>query len=215
MKLFSYCVAYDGGSAPNPFGNICTLAICKPKIRANAVVGDWVVGIAGSSGPWKDRKPRIVYAMKVTKVLSMREYDRFCKSKLAIKIPKRPASSFEEFVGDCIYKYRTVGQPELRPSVHLPENMTTDLGGKNVLLSTKYCYFGSEAKKVPTALLAIVKTGRGHQSRKNEPHIAAFELWINRYLKRKIYGRPIHEIIDWHRDQGCGTCAKFHMAECR
>ena len=32
-KLFTYKVMHDGGSAPNPYSELCTLAICKPAIR--------------------------------------------------------------------------------------------------------------------------------------------------------------------------------------
>jgi hypothetical protein len=44
MRLFSYVVARDYGFAPNPFHRHCTLATCKPGIRARAAVGDWVIG---------------------------------------------------------------------------------------------------------------------------------------------------------------------------
>ena len=39
MTLYSYIVAYDGGSAPNPFHEFCTLAICKPGMRRTAEKG--------------------------------------------------------------------------------------------------------------------------------------------------------------------------------
>lgn len=44
LKLYSYVVARDFGFAPNPFHGYCTLATCKPDIRATASVGDWVIG---------------------------------------------------------------------------------------------------------------------------------------------------------------------------
>ena len=46
--LFSYTVDTDSGFAPNPFGGICTLACCKPKIRQSANVQDWVIGTTPS-----------------------------------------------------------------------------------------------------------------------------------------------------------------------
>jgi hypothetical protein len=48
--LFTYCIPYDDGAAPNPFWGLCTLAICKPSIRRVAKEGDWVVGTG--SVPW-------------------------------------------------------------------------------------------------------------------------------------------------------------------
>lgn len=44
MKIFSYVVSRDFGFAPNPFFNFCTLATCKPKIRKDAKIGDWIIG---------------------------------------------------------------------------------------------------------------------------------------------------------------------------
>lgn len=43
-NIFRYIVAYDHGTAPRPYGGVCTLAICKPTIRKAARVGDWVIG---------------------------------------------------------------------------------------------------------------------------------------------------------------------------
>lgn len=45
MRLFSYCIPVDDGAAPNPFWGVCTLTICKSKIRRVAEIGDWVVGV--------------------------------------------------------------------------------------------------------------------------------------------------------------------------
>lgn len=39
-SLFSYCIPVDDGAAPNPYWGICTLVICKPRIRLAADIGD-------------------------------------------------------------------------------------------------------------------------------------------------------------------------------
>jgi hypothetical protein len=41
--LFSYVVPSDSGFAPNPYGGLCTLACCEPKIRQYANVSDWIM----------------------------------------------------------------------------------------------------------------------------------------------------------------------------
>ena len=70
-RLYSYVVRDDNGSAPNPFFGNCTLAIGKPRIRREAEVGDWIAGVASKRhGPG-----RLVYAMRVTNVVSMKDYD--------------------------------------------------------------------------------------------------------------------------------------------
>src|SRR5262249_55154673 len=59
--LFSYCIPYDFGSAPNPFWGLCTLAICKPDIRRTANVGDWVVGTGSAVSPIGNISGKVVY----------------------------------------------------------------------------------------------------------------------------------------------------------
>jgi hypothetical protein len=63
-NLYSYCILQDNGSAPNPFWGTCTLAICKPKIRKSAEVGDWLAGTGSSKNGFQNQ---LVYAMKVKK----------------------------------------------------------------------------------------------------------------------------------------------------
>ena len=71
MKCYTYIVARDFGFAPNPFGQFCTLATCKPKIRSAAQIDDWVIGI----GPKRSKQAgKVIFAMKVTEALSFTEY---------------------------------------------------------------------------------------------------------------------------------------------
>jgi Nucleotide modification associated domain 2 len=75
--LFSYCIRYDIGSAPNPFWGLRTLAICKPNIRQSANVGDWVAGTGSAVSPIGNISDKVVYAMRVTHQMTMEDYDRF------------------------------------------------------------------------------------------------------------------------------------------
>ena len=52
MKYFAYILAFDSGFAPNPFYGYCTLADCKPKIRKQAQVGDWIIGLGSKKSEW-------------------------------------------------------------------------------------------------------------------------------------------------------------------
>ncbi|MBE2203918.1 MAG: hypothetical protein IAE94_06250 [Chthoniobacterales bacterium] len=115
--LFSCTIPIDDGAAPNPFGGICTLTICKPAIRRKAAEGDWVVGL-GSKRASRDFSGRVVYAMKVTRVLTMQKYDEYCASRLPIKLPEWNSSRFEKRVGDCIYAYSGKRAPKLRLGIH-------------------------------------------------------------------------------------------------
>src|SRR5437867_9415218 len=86
-RLFTYRLRYDDGAAPNPFGGVCTLVICKPRIRKVAQLGDWVVGTGAVTSGLRDAAHRLVYAMKVTNWMTMDAYDRHTKRHSPIKVP--------------------------------------------------------------------------------------------------------------------------------
>lgn len=64
MHCFRYKLNHDFGLAPNPFGGIMTLAVCKGDIRRskNLQIGDWIIG-TGSKKMRRDGQ--LIYAMKV------------------------------------------------------------------------------------------------------------------------------------------------------
>jgi len=188
--LYSYCVAYDQGVAPNPYGGICTLGICKPRIRASAKVGDWIVG---TSSHKTGSNFNMVYAMKVSQKMSFKDYDLFCKKQLTTKIPKTNSKAYAERQGDCIYAFeQSEDDPQMRANEnHSIDHMNHDLNGKNVLLSNQYYYFGSNAKELPTELWGIVKKGPGHKSASNTPYIDPFINWIKNVVEKE-HGIGIH-----------------------
>src|SRR5215211_4313246 len=63
QRLFVYKLTYDGGAAPCVDGDMLTLAICKPMIRASAQVGDLLFGFAADS---LNPDNRLVYIARVT-----------------------------------------------------------------------------------------------------------------------------------------------------
>ena len=112
MKLFSYVVARDYGFAPNPFYNVCTLATCKPQIRRNAAVGDWVIGTGSASHA---RSGHLVYAMEVSEVMTYTEYwldRRFAKKRPVLRAGKKRA------FGDNIYRCDGAGRWHQADSHH-------------------------------------------------------------------------------------------------
>lgn len=93
MNLYTYRITVDSGDAPNPYGNICSLAICKPSIRRCCKPGDWVVGIVSKTLINKIKGNQtevnnILYAMRVTQKLTFEEYDILCKKNLKINYQK-------------------------------------------------------------------------------------------------------------------------------
>ncbi|HPY31129.1 MAG TPA: hypothetical protein PLT00_12660 [Verrucomicrobiota bacterium] len=47
-RIFVYKMTADNGGAPCLMNDLLSLAICKPKIRHKAKVGDWIIGLGGS-----------------------------------------------------------------------------------------------------------------------------------------------------------------------
>jgi hypothetical protein len=90
MALYSYVLRFDTGDAPNPYGGVCTLTVCKPAIRRTAQVGDWIIGTGSRHSPVGDIAGYLVYAMKVSHKLSLADYDAHCQRELPIKIPDHP-----------------------------------------------------------------------------------------------------------------------------
>ena len=192
MTVYSYCVRYDTGAAPNPFGGVCTLVICKPKIRRVAKPGDWIIGFGSAHSPIGDVSGKIVYAMKVTQRMTMREYDDFCRRRLPFKIPDWRSRKPERMVGDCIYDFRVEGAPRIRRSVHSEKDRATDLGGRYALLSNHFYYFGDRPFALPIRFAPIAHRTQGHKSKANQQFAEAFVNWIERrgHLRNHLLGRP-------------------------
>jgi hypothetical protein len=188
MTLYSYCLRYDDGAAPNPFWGVCTLVICKPAIRRTAQEGDWVVGLGGVASPIGNISGQVVYAMRVTKRMSMRDYDTYCQHSLRGKIPHWGSDKFEERVGDCIYDFSAVARPRLRPSVHDESNREVDLGGENALLSEHFYYFGDHPRELPEDLRPIIHQTQGHKSHLNAEYADRFVAWM------ESLGLPLNQL---------------------
>jgi len=178
MKLYSYVVTHDTGFSPNPFWGCCTLADCKPAIRRTAKVGDWVVGLS----PKVDGN-RIIYAMQVKEIVPFDKYYR--DSRFAVKIPDYSTGKVVHKCGDNIYKPLPKGEFQQLQSMHSNgtyENHSTkahDLGGKNVLISRTFYYFGSRPLDLPESLDDL-KVVRFHKNRFTQDMVSAFVTFITR-----------------------------------
>lgn len=181
LRLFTYKVAYDKGSAPNPFYNVCTLAICKPRIRAYAKVGDIIVGVG-----CKEDSHRIVYCMVVDQVLTWDEYVDYCQKHLINRFP------INDRYGDCIWtekgKMEKYSPLISNDSVHghNENSFYTDvIEGKNVLLGKTYWYFGCGDKysiTLPEDLKSISPRAQGHRVNVNTNYRKRFIEFFNEAL---------------------------------
>ena len=208
--LYSYCILEDNGSAPNPFWGVCTLAICKPKIRKHIQIGDWIVGTGSSKYGLSNQ---MVYAMEITEKISFKEYDEYCRERLPEKIPvKGLTKDMRKKVGDCLYDYST-GKIIMRDwGAHQLENMKRDLSGEFVLLSDHFYYFGSKTVPLPNHLLKIVKQGQGHKSKSNAPYLEKFIEWITTFKKQKnkVNSNP-YGLRLFEKEEYKSTCGKLHL----
>lgn len=204
-RLFTYTIPVDDGAAPNPFNGMCSLAICKPGIRRVAQEDDWIAGLGSRNAPSGDLSGRLVYAMRVEKVLSLEEYGREAATRWSHRIPKVQSTSLVERLGDCIYTFDN-GAPSQCLSVHGQGNIATDLSGKNVLLSNDFYYFGSRAKELPDYLRPIYHQTQGHRSTSNAPYFEQFVAWVRSLAPAPgQYGWPDF-IVQWGNIESCGGC---------
>ena len=197
-NLFSYVVRYDSGFAPNPFHGYCTLATCKPWIRERAAVGDWVVG-TGSAGAPVRRGGYLVYAMKVTAVLSTRCYWR--DPRFEAKKPDM-YHSWVSASGDNIYEPLGPSQWRQLNSYHSQadgspnlRHVRRDTNVERVLVSEDYVYFGGQGPKLPERFqsggcMDLLRARRSYQRVREAEVIDSFEGWVRSLGVRGYQGRP-------------------------
>ena len=202
-NLFSYVVRYDSGFAPNPFHGYCTLATCKPGIRAHAKLDDWLVG-TGSRGAAVRREGHLVYAMRITEALSNETYWR--NQRFGNKKPDM-YHNWVAAAGDNIYE--PIGPSEWRQlnSYHSKEygrpnehHIRRDTAVERVLVSEDYVYFGGEGPKLPPRFLSrggmdLLCAGRNHRRIRDDEVIHSFEAWIRSLGAKGYQGKP----WDWLR----------------
>lgn len=162
-----FVVDRDFGFAPNPFHGTCTLATCKPVIRRVASLGDWVIGMGGAR---LRATGRIIFAIRVSEVLSFEEY--WSDPRFHDKRPVRNGSQ-RMLVGDNIYRRDLVTGEWLQADSHHSHpdgtpneyNVRHDTQTNRVLISDHFFYFGASAPKVPLEILKRVgyRNNRGHR----------------------------------------------------
>lgn len=196
MRLFSYKIARDFGFAPNPFHGVCTLATCKPQIRAAASVGDIVVGCGSKT---LGAEERVVFALRVSGKCTFQEYwdnPNFLK--------KRPffGGNQSRAYGDNIYHHDADGRWLQEKSHHsFPDgqenllNVTRDTGTDAVLWGDDFVYWGKDAVPIPAHLRTgngddLYPKGRSYRSIFDDNFILEVDNWMSGLNKRGRLGRP-------------------------
>lgn len=205
MELFSYVVARDFGFAPNPFYGVCTLATCKPGIRKGADIGDWVIGTGSASkGKAQDRRDFLVYAMRVTEVMTFNEYwndSRFRRKRPNLR------GSLKQGYGDNIYFKDESGEWHQQDSHHSYKdgeqnchNIWHDTKIDRILISTDYIYWGGKGPKIPEKFRNykgedIRKKRSGYKRNFPPDLIEEFVKWLRSLDASGYIGEP----LDWPR----------------
>jgi len=133
----------------------------------------------------------MVYAMRVTKKMTMEEYDSYCKENLSRKIPFVDRENWKRIIGDSIYDYSQSGIPKLRKVLHKEEDKKRDLSGKYTLLSTDFYYFGNATVEIPEKFKVLIKNEQGHKVNEDAELNQKFTHWlVNNFESNKLYGEP-------------------------
>lgn len=203
MRLHSYVVARDFGFAPNPFYGVCTLATCKPRIRSVAAIGDWVMGTGSRQ---RKRGHHVVYAMRVTEVMTFDRY--WSDSRFKQKKPNLCGSKKQAF-GDNIYSrgadtrhwHQANSHHSLNDGSPNPQNVSADTGTNRILLSDDFVYWGGEGPEIPTLLLDFgpshenVCAGRNHKNGFSPQLVEEVVAWVRSFPHNGFRGEP----LDWRR----------------
>jgi hypothetical protein len=198
MRLHSYVVARDYGFAPNPFHGSCTLATCKPDIRATATVGDWIAGTGAKTK--YDLAGHLIFAMQVEEAL---DFDTYWRDRRFLS--KRPVlnGSLKQLYGDNIYHRTRRGWVQAdshhsleggRPN---PKNIEHDTRVDRLLVSRRFVYFGEAAPEIPKRFRPYRPTGEeiccpGRGRRVLSDELArAFEHWLAEFGRWGVQGMPL------------------------
>lgn len=201
-NVFAYRVDHDRGLAPNPFLDRCSLAVCKPNVRAKAQLGDYVIGTS-SYNKRKMRRSGIagglaVFIMRVTGEIGFDRYHRNYPNRR----PNMRGSRMRR-AGDAIY-YRdpVTGEWMQSDSLHSRPgggvsvgDLERDTGVDRILLSDDFTYWGKLAPTLPADLQMFNRKEVRSQRHFAEQEKAAFIAWAQPRLGHGRVGEP----IDWHR----------------
>jgi hypothetical protein len=191
MRLCSHVITNDTGLAPNPFHGYCTSALCTPShMNAKLKEGEWIVGISRK----KDGN-RLVYAMRISQVLSMNQY--FHDEHFGCKKPK-PDGTLCEQSGDNIYYQGGDFQWKRLPSrFHnsrkaFLKDVGNNLAGRPVFVSNHFYYFGRLRVAIPDELAGVVCDSQGIRYKSN-PIAGNFVRWLEANHKPGVLAAPLNQ----------------------
>ena len=200
MNYYTYIISRDFGFAPNPFGQHCTLATCKPIIRKKAQIGDWVFGISR-----KHLGNKLICAMQIDKKITFNEYWKSPEFQY-----KKPVlnGSLKQMYGDNIYffdeKTKKWHQENSHHSLDNGEinehNLKRDTSGEFVIISEHFFYFGKNMIDIPDEIKENFIIGRAFKKVDEKAAIKLIEFLTNKY-SYGLLGEP-NSFEDFQRYDG-------------
>lgn len=201
MKLYTYVLDHDYGFAPNPFFGICTLATCKPEIRAHAVVGDYIVGTGCAK---RRRRGFLVFFMQVEEIITYDEY--WADPRFEKKRPFLHGSKMRSFGDNIYHRDPATGNwcqansfHSLHDGSHNPLNVEHDTHSEKILIGSDFAYWGGSGPQIPQCFRDYngddICAKRGHRVNFADGHISGFIAWIRGLNELGYIGRP----LDWPR----------------
>ena len=183
-KLYTYIVRKDTGLAPNPFWDVCTLAVCTPNHQGSRVrCGDWIAGFLTKACDY-----RFLYAMEVEEMLGLDEYYR--DSRFESKKPNL-RGSWKERCGDNFYSRGNDGTwVQHRNRFHLSEDQKRkDTKYARAFVGHRFWYLGKSAAKMP-AHFASLAGGRGTRVNHNPVLVEEFCSWVPEHFEIGVHDSP-------------------------
>lgn len=200
MKIYSYRIDHDYGLAPNPFGQYCTVTVCKTKIRksSNLDIGDWLIG-TGSKALEKQTGfacvSKLIYAMKITEIINMNSY--FHDPRFQYKKPNMNGTLSTRF-GDNFYYLddnKKWGQIDCAHrnanGVYNEKHIQKDINGENALISEDFYYFGDNAPVLPENLIDVRHSTQGEKIVRPGELADSFLDWLQTNFEYGLHGWPI------------------------
>jgi hypothetical protein len=181
-RLFRYILTHDRGMAPCIDDDRLSLAVCKPRIRASAKVGDWVAGFCSVSGKPERKKPRgmLAYIGRVAEKLDVGEYER--------RHGKRADAIYRELEDGFFHRKRPEYHDEAR-------KIRRDLRADVLVFERRETwYFGDRPVLLPDEFHALCAEGIGHKvNGATEPQIERLVTWLRERSPPGLHGSPAAE----------------------
>ena len=179
MRVWTYVIANDRGSAPNYYKPAVTLAVCKPSIRRNAKVGDLVVAFSGRKITNKCHS--VQWAGVVSEVMTMGEYwkDKRFDSK-------KPGNTCKP---DNFYALVSGDYRQIKNTTHGEKHVKRDVGGRNTLVFAQAWHFNPTKDDLPESFDLRMQPGarRGHRvSDISNVKFHKIIRWLSQQIKHRL-----------------------------